>query len=303
MDFRITILGANSAIPVHGRFPSGQFIQIHNQYILLDCGEGTQLRLRELGLKWSKIDYIFISHLHGDHFFGLPGFLTTISLLGREKTIHIFGPIGIQKVLRQFLDGSGAVLNFDLQFTETDTTSSSVIFENSIFKVTNIPLEHRGPTNGYRFDTIPQPRNIDSSKIKEYDLTIDQIKSAKAGHDLIINGKRIANTQLTLLPIPPKSYAYCSDTGHRAEIIPLIKSVNLLYHESTYLHEKLELAEWSKHTTAKQAGQIARDAQVDRLIIGHYSSRYRDLQPILDEARSEFDQVELALHGKIFEIS
>ena len=303
MDFKITILGANSALPAHGRYPSAQYLQIHNHHILVDCGEGTQMRLRETKAKWAKINHIFISHLHGDHFFGLPGFLTSLSLLGRKDELTVHGPDGIANVIDHLFSGCGVLLKFQLNFNELDASKSSMCFENNVFEVSTIPLDHRIPTNGYLFREKVLPRNIIGDKIVEYDLSIDQIKAAKAGSDIkTSDGKIIANSDLTKAPAPPRSYAYCSDTRYNPDIIPLVSKVNLLYHEATYLHDRLDLAEYSMHTTALEAGQLAKAAKVDKLIIGHYSSRYEDLAPLLEEATSAFKQVELAINGRIFHL-
>lgn len=303
MDFKVTILGANSALPVHGRYPSSQYIQIHNHHLLVDCGEGTQLRLREVKAKWAKIDHIFISHLHGDHFFGLPGLLSSLSLLGRKNTMYLFGPYGIKKVLEGIFEGCGLRLNYELIFHELDASKSTQCFENQIFTVTTIPLNHRIPTNGYLFRQKEQAPNIISEKIAEHGLSIDQIKAVKSGSDVTLDdGTVIPNKELTRPAKIPKSYAYCSDTRYKPDIIPIIKNIDLLYHEATYLHDRMDLAEFSMHTTAKEAGQLAKAAEVKRLLVGHYSSRYEDVTPLQLEAKKEFEYVEVALSGKVFDV-
>ncbi len=229
--------------------------------------------------------------------------MSSLSLLGRKKPIHIFGPAGIQNVLSNLFAGCGVTLNYHLAFHELDAAESTQCFENELFTVTTIPLDHRIPTNGYLFKEKEQARNIISDKITQYGLSIDEIKSAKAGNDIKrSNGQIVSNEELTKTPSPLRSYAYCSDTRYKPDIIPLIQNVDLLYHETTYLHERLDLAEFSKHTTAKEAGQIAKLANVGRLLIGHYSSRYDDVQPLMAEARSEFNEVLVALNGRVFSI-
>ena len=303
MDFRLTVLGANSALPVHGRYPSAQYLQIHNHHILIDCGEGTQLRLREVNAKWARINMIFISHMHGDHFFGLPGFLTSLSLLGRKNEMHLFGPVGIENVLTAFFKGCDVYLDYPLIFHELDSEESSKCFENEVFEVYTIPLNHRIPTNGFLFKEKQQDSNMIPEKIAEYDLSIPQIKAAKAGHDITLSdGRLIPNIELTHPSKTPRSYAYCSDTRYQPDIAPLIRNVDLLYHESTYLHESLDLAIPSLHTTAKEAGQMAKTAKVKRLLIGHYSSRYQDIDVLLKEAQTIFPNADAAIHGAVFEI-
>lgn len=302
-DFQITILGANSALPVHGRYPSAQYIQLQGYHLLMDCGEGTQLRLREVKAKWAKINHIFISHLHGDHFFGLPGFITSMSLLGRKNPLHIYGPTGIKQVLINLFNGCGVQLNYDMVFHELDSEQSTICLANDKFEVHTIPLDHRIATHGYLFREKPKPRNIIPEKIKEHQLSIEQIKAAKAGNDIqLADGQTIMNHHLTLDPTPPRSYAYCSDTRYKPNISSIIHGADLLYHEATYLHERLDLAEYSKHTTALEAGQLAKAAEVKKLMIGHYSSRYDDVSPLLEEAKSVFNNTIVALNGKVIHV-
>lgn len=302
-DFQITILGANSALPVHGRYPSAQYIQIQGYHLLMDCGEGTQLRLREVKAKWAKINHVFISHLHGDHFFGLPGFITSMSLLGRQKPLHIYGPLGIKQVLINLFNGCGVQLNYEMIFHEIDSETSTICLDNDKFEVLTIPLDHRVATHGYLFREKPKLRNIIPAKIKEHQLTIDQIKAAKAGNNIQLpDGQTIMNDHLTLDPTPPRSYAYCSDTRYKPNITSIIHGVDLLYHEATYLHERLEMAEYSKHTTALEAGQIAKAAEVKKLMIGHYSSRYDNVTPLREEAQSVFNNTIVALNGKVVDV-
>lgn len=299
MRFEVTILGSNSAIPAHGRFPTSQVLSVSEHSYLIDCGEGTQWRLQEYNIKKSKIDVIFISHLHGDHIFGLIGLLTSLSLSGRTKPVKVFSPHGLEEIIRIQLKIIGGDFNFPLHFQALDTTRSQVVFEDNLIEAATIPLEHRIPTCGFLFKEKPRPLNIIPSKIKEYNISVEQIKEIKMGADFKLpDGRLIPNETLTFPRAEVRSYAFCSDTVYNESIIPLIKGVDLLYHETTFLHKMAHLAKETMHSTVEQAATIAKKANVGQLIIGHYSSRYKDLEPLLDEAQKVFPNSVLAIEGK-----
>ncbi len=303
MRFEVTILGSNSAKPANGRHPTAHVLNIQEQLVLIDCGEGTQNQMNAFGVKRGKINHIFISHLHGDHIFGLPGLLTSFSLDNRKEPLTIFSPKGLQEIIEVIISNSGSHLSYDLHFVETDPNTFSVIFENDVFEVVTIPLIHRVPTNGYLFREKPRPRTILSAKIEAYQIPYEKIKSIKNGADFMTSeGKIIENKELTIEAPKPRSYAFCSDTIYHEAIIPMIKNVDLLYHEATYLHDKLERARFSKHTTALQAARIAKKSNAQQLIIGHYSSRYKDVTPLLEEAQSIFENTLLAEEGKVYSV-
>ncbi|WP_235296975.1 ribonuclease Z [Portibacter marinus] len=303
MSLKLTILGCNSAIPTLQRFTTSQVLSTERKNYLIDCGEGTQIRIKDLKIKKSRIHEIFISHLHGDHFFGLPGLLTSFTLNGRTDRLTLFGPIGLVKFIEVLKDIGSLYLSFPLEIIEIQAYTEEVIFEDQFLTVHTIPLKHRVPTTGFLFKEKIKERNIIPEKIKEYQLTIPEIQKAKKGENIIReNGKVLQNDELTNDPPPPKSYAFCSDTTYDPGLVKIVKNVDLLYHEATYLDELKEKAKERGHSTAKQAANIAVQANVKKLIIGHYSSRYRDLTSLQEEAQSVFPNVALAKDGEQFVI-
>ena len=304
MSFSIKILGSNSAIPAYGRNHSSQLLTVHNHRYLIDCGEGTQLRLSKFKLKISKIDYIFISHLHGDHYLGLQGLLSSMHLLGRTKKLELFGPPGTADIITLQLKYSQTVLNYPINFHEITCDSFCQIHEDKLLEVYSIPLKHKIDCSGFLFIEKPKPRRFIKEKLPS-DLTLKEIAILKKGLDITdSNGKvKYKNSDLTRDPRPIRSYAYCSDTKYDVDIIPHVKGVDILYHEATFLHENENWAQTTFHSTSKQAGKIANRAKVGKLLIGHFSARYKDLDPFLVEAREEFKNTELALEGQTFVIN
>jgi ribonuclease Z len=304
MKFQVHILGANAAIPAHGRMLSAQVVNVEDRLYLIDCGEGTQVQLDKWAIRKMKIRQIFISHLHGDHIFGLPGLVTSFGLLGRDKALDLYGPFGLEKWLRNCLDQSYSHLPYPLHIHELDSSQHQLVHSDQRVDVYTIPLEHRVPTCGYLFKEKKRSSKILPAQIERYQMTIEQIKSVKYdGQDLMLaDGRVISNSELTILPPPPRSYAYCSDTCYTETILPVIQGTNLLYHEATFLHRHIENSIPSMHSTTIQAAQIARKAEVGQLLIGHYSSRYQDLEVLKEEAQSVFPNTELALQGKVFEV-
>lgn len=302
MKFALTILGVNAATPAFGRFPTSQVLQVHNQFFLLDCGEGAQMRMSDFDIPRHKIQQIFISHLHGDHVFGLPGLLFSFDLNGRQLPLDIYSPAGLRDmVLAQLRPGTA--LSFPLRFHEVDTIHPSLVFENEIVRVEAVPLKHGIPTVGYIFREKPRPLNIRSEKIEEYRLTIPQIKAAKAGEPVLLeNGELLENQELTLPPTPLRSYAFLTDTLADDSVIPHIKGVNLLYFDTTFCEDHAENAALTMHSTARQAAEIAKKAGVGQLICGHYSSRYRELDVFLEEAGEVFEKVVLGEEGESYQI-
>ncbi len=289
MIFELTFLGTNSALPAHGRYPSAQVLNIQDQLFLIDCGEGTQSRMVEYEIRQSKISQIFISHLHGDHVFGLIGLLTSLSLIGRKQKIDLFGPAGIKEIIEVQLRYSQTKLAYPLEFHITNTETFQLIFENNTVEVYSIPLIHRIPTNGFLFKEKERPLKIISEKIEEYGLSIPQIKAAKKGQDVLLDDDRLLpNHLLTKASYTPRSYAYCSDTLYTETIIPYIQHVDLLYHESTFLKENQQRAIETMHSTAADAAKIALKGEVGMLLLGHYSSRHRDVNVFEKEAQTLF---------------
>lgn len=304
MSFQLTILGAGSALPAHGRFSTAQLLQIAHVKYLIDCSEGTQIRLSEYKLYKGKINQIFISHLHGDHYYGLLGLLTSFSLLGRAETLTVFGPEGLQEIVEvNFRYNNAYGLSYPLVFKIVDPTVHQLIFEDRQAEVYSLPLDHRIPTTGFLFREKRKPRNMIGEKIKEYQIPYQQIPAIKQGADFhTSDGRRIPNAELTLPPPKPRTYAFCSDTAYKEDLVPLIEGADLLYHESTFCEIDLEAAKATKHSTARQAATIAKKARVGRLILGHYSSRYKDLTPFLKEAQSVFSNTVLGIDGKTYEV-
>lgn len=291
MSIKLTILGFNSAIPKKNSAPTAQLLEIANRYFLIDCGEGTQVQLRRAKIKFSKIKHIFISHLHGDHVFGLIGLISTLQLLGRETSLTVFGPVGIEDFIMNQIRHAQVRCGFDLNFVEVANKESKLVFEDDKIEVYNIPLDHRIPTNGWLFKEKPKLRNLNMKAIGRYpEIEICDYDNLKHGKDFQCeDGTVIPNKELTLNPDKPLSYAFCSDTRYKPDIVPLIKGVDLLYHESTFMSDLQEMAEYTGHSTAREAASIARDAGVGKLLLGHFSNRYKDLTPLHNEAKSVFE--------------
>lgn len=299
---RLHILGCYAATPRTLSNPTSQVLELGNQLFLIDCGEGTQVQLRHLKIRFSKINHIFISHLHGDHFFGLPGLISTFRLLGRDKEMHIYGPSGIKEAITLLLKLGDSWTNYPLIFHELKSSQSEVIYENDKVIVKTIPLTHRIYTNGFLFQEKPGERKLNIDAVKKYKIDTCYFQNIKNGRNITLdNGKLLSNAELSFDPPKPKSYAYCSDTAYTTSIIPLIEKVDVLYHEATFLQSEQELALKTKHATAKEAAQIAKKAKVGTLILGHYSTRYGALEPFQEEAMKIFTRVELAADGKTFE--
>ncbi len=303
MPFDLTILGSSSATPTANRNPTGQILNFRDKLYLIDCGEGTQSRIRQNRIKFNQIEKIFISHLHGDHYFGLLGLLSTYNLMGREKPLDLYGPPALKQVLDLNMRITHSAWRYKLNFHPTNPLESECIFEDNKIAIYSFPLIHRIDTTGYKFVEKEKLRPINRKMIDDYDIPFYAINRIKEGADYKMDdGTILANSKLTFNPPKPRSYAFCSDTVYTETILPYIKGVDLLYHEATFLHELKDQARHTKHTTAKQAGEIAKKAGVGKLIIGHFSSRYKKLTPLLEEAKEEFENTELALEGRKFEI-
>ncbi len=300
---RLQILGCYAATPRTLTNPTSQVLEIKNHLFLIDCGEGTQVQLRKNKIKFSRINHIFISHLHGDHFFGLPGLISTFRLLGRDKELHIYGPKGIKEAITLFLKLGDSWTNYPLRFHELTSKESQNIFEDEKISVETIPLDHRIYTNGFLFKEKLGERRLNIEAVAKHKIDKCYFQNIKNGKDITLDdGKIVQNVELTFDPPKPKSYAYCSDTGYHPEIVEQIKKADVLYHESTFLESEAHLSAKTKHATAKQAAEIAREAEVGTLILGHYSTRYKSLELFKEEAQEVFANVELADDGKQFEI-
>jgi len=301
MKFEVTILGSSSATPVFNRNPSAQLLNCNEKFYLIDCGEGTQQQLTKYNLKAARIDYIFISHLHGDHYFGLIGLLSSLHLNGRTKAMQIFGPKPLLEILEIQFKYSDTSLRYPLEFFPIEADESRLIFENQDLIVKTIVLNHRIPTTGFVFQQKQRQRKLIKELTEE--IPMAYYTALKKGLDVELpDGKVLRSEDYTTPPDPPRSYAYCSDTMYDERYFPVIAGCNTLYHEATFMHELLDRANETHHTTALQAGEIAKINRIDKLIIGHFSSRYKTLQMLLEETQSVFENTELAIEGKTFQL-
>lgn len=299
---KLTILGCHSATPRTDTNPTSQVLEMKNHMFLIDCGEGTQVELRRNKIKFSRIKHIFISHLHGDHYFGLVGLISTFRLLTRETELHIYAPKGLKEVITLQMKLSDSWTNYPLMFHELSSKKSELIYEDDKVEVRTIPLKHRIYTNGFLFKEKENERKLDMNAVLNANINMAYYRKLKQGADVENeDGVLIDNEKVTKPPKPSKSYAFCSDTAYSESIIPIIKNVDAVYHESTFLDKHEHLAEPTKHSTAKQAANIAKLAKVGKLILGHYSTRYDNLNSFKTEAEEIFEYVELAEDGKTFE--
>ena len=300
---KLTILGCYSATPRISAHTTSQVLETRGHSFLIDCGEGTQMELRKHNIKFNQIKHIFISHLHGDHCFGLIGLISTFRLLNREADLYVYGPKGIKEFIMLQIKLSKSWIDFRLIFHELDSLESELIFEDDKIKVYTITLDHRVYTNGFLFKEKAFDRKLLVDKAEENHIDVAYYRKLKQGADVLNSyGELISNSDVTTEGVLSKSYAFCSDTAYCEAIIPIIKNVDVLYHESTFLDAHASLCAKTKHSTAKQAAHIAKKATVGTLILGHYSSRYRNLEDFKTEAQTVFDNVDIAQDGKIITI-
>lgn len=299
---KLTILGCYAATPRTFTNPTSQVLEIRNRLFLIDCGEGTQVQLRKNKIKFSRISHIFISHLHGDHFFGLVGLVSTFMLLNRTSDLHIYGPKGIKEIINLQLRLSNSWTNYGLFFHELESKESEIIFEDEKVIVSTIPLKHRVYTNGFLFKEKIGVRKLDLNAVQNYEIDKCYYQKIKNGKDITLDdGQVIENKKLTFDPEPPLSYAFCSDTVYNENIIPIIKEVDVLYHESTFLDSEEALAGKTMHSTAKEAARIALKANVKQLVLGHYSTRYESIELFKIQAETIFPKILLSDDGKSFD--
>lgn len=303
MRFEVTILGSNSATPLYGRHHTAQVLNCNDVLSLIDCGEGTQLQLQRYNFKANRIKYIFISHLHGDHYLGLVGLISSMHLNGRKEDLYIFGPPGLKEIIDLQLHYSETQLRYNLLFHATKADEAKQLLADSNFEVTSFPISHRIPCTGYIFKEKQRLPRINKELIEGLDIPIAYYPLIKKGIDYTDpSGNVYKANELTIPAAIPKSYAFCSDTIYTESYWPYIRNVSLLYHEATFLHEMVDRAAETFHTTALQAAEIAKGVNAKRLLIGHFSARYKDLQPLLDESKTLFPNTELAIEGQTFEI-
>ncbi|CAD0005289.1 ribonuclease Z [Flavobacterium salmonis] len=299
---KLTILGCYAATPRTLTNPTSQVLEIKNRLFLIDCGEGTQVQLRKNKIKFSKINHIFISHLHGDHLYGLIGTISTFSLLGRTTDLHVYGPKGIRELILLQLKLTESWTTYQLFFHELESKESEIIFEDQKVIVKTIPLKHRVYTNGFLFQEKPGERKLNVEAVQNYNIHTAYYQKIKNGGNVTLDdGTVIENEKLSFDPIPSMSYAFCSDTVYHEAIIPIIENVDVLYHESTFLQSEAALAEKTLHSTAKEAAAIALKANAKQLILGHYSTRYEGIKPFKNEAETIFPNVLLGDDGVSFQ--
>ncbi len=299
---KLTLLGCYAATPRTITNPTSQVLEIRNRMFLIDCGEGTQVQLRKNKLKFSKINHIFISHLHGDHMYGLVGLISTFMLLNRQTDLHVYGPKGIKEIILLQLRYSNSFTGYNLYFHELESKESEVIFEDDKVIVKTIPLQHRIYTNGFLFQEKPKERKLNVAAVEEYQIDKAYYRKIKYGGNITLdNGQIIPNAELSFDPEPTKSYAFCSDTIYNEAIVPLIQNADVLYHEATFLESEADKAEKTMHSTAKQAATIAKLANVKHLVLGHYSTRYSSIDLFQQEAETIFPSVLLGDDGKVFD--
>lgn len=293
--FELHILGCGSALPTTRHFPTSQIVNLRDKLYMIDCGEGAQLQFRKSRLKFSRLNHIFISHLHGDHCFGLMGIISTLNLLGRTAELHIHSPKGLEDLFAPMLAYFNHQMTYNILFHEFEAKQPSLIYEDRSMTVTTIPLKHRMPCCGFLFAEKPRLNHILRDMVDFYQVPTYELNRIKNGADYVTpEGEVIPNSRLTRPSEPPRRYAYCSDTIYLPSITDQIKGVDLLFHEATFAEDAAPRAKETYHTTAKQAAQIARDAEVKKLLIGHFSARYEDESILLKEAQTVFSDVQLA---------
>jgi ribonuclease Z len=302
--FEVVILGSGSAKPTKRRLPSGQVLRMGPKQFLIDCGEGSQLQMMRKGIKFNNIQAIFISHLHGDHIFGLPGYITTLSLHNRTKKLNIYGPPGIEDLIKLVLHLGKTTLSFDIEYIIVPKQAHSVILDDFGYRVHAMALKHRVECYGYVFEEIGPRRSIIKQSCEAHKVPLHFFEKLRMGEDFVLpSGEVIPNSELTNQAAPARKYAYMSDTIYDPSIVPHIADVNLLYHESTFLHELAARAKETYHSTSKQAGEIAKMANVKKLLLGHFSSRYNEVNELLEEAKLEFENTDIAEEGHTYTIN
>jgi len=301
MKWNLLILGSSSAAPTNERNPSGQVLDCADRLFLIDCGEGSQMQMRKYKVKFNRIDHILISHLHGDHYLGFAGLMFTYHLLGRTKPLHVYSNPELRKIIDLQLKASGTKLLYPLVFHDLMPNRPADLYNDEKISISCFPLLHRVPTHGFIFRQKITERNLIKEKIAELEIPIPQLAAIKKGSDFTDKfGKIHPNSELTTDPQCPRIFAYCSDTGYSPEIVPYLKNATLLYHEATFMHDMQANADEKQHSTTIQAATIAQKAQVNKLLIGHFSARYDELTEVIEETRSVFPESELAIEGNSY---
>lgn len=303
MSFFVQILGSGSAVPTSNRGLTSQFITCSGRHYLIDCGEGTQTQMRRFGVKFQRLDAVFISHLHGDHYFGLIGLLSTMNLLGRVKPIQIYAPKELETILRLQIEYDGSRMTYEVEFIPTDPTQEKIILEDEKVVIRSFPLMHKVPTTGFKFTQKEKQRHLLVDKAKSHGVKIEHYHLLKSGEDVLDEtGKLFRSIDYTIAGEQEKSYAFCSDTKYTESIISSIEEVDLLYHEATFTEAFIDRAKATMHSTAMQAAKMAQLAKVGKLIMGHLSARYEDGSQHLEEAQPIFQNCEIVEDGQVFRV-
>ncbi|PRD49154.1 ribonuclease Z [Sphingobacterium haloxyli] len=299
--FEVLILGNSSATPMYGRHPTSQVLNFNEQLFLIDCGEGTQMQLFRYGIKGSRISHIFISHLHGDHYLGLVGLLSSQHLMGRQRELHLYGPPALKEIIDLQFKHSDTRLRYPLVFHPTNESRQELIFENTQLSVSSFPLRHRIACTGFRFNEKVRSASLKKEQVEKLNIPVPYLRLLKKGIDYVADDGTVHGAKdLTYPPSRPRSYGYCSDTVMDQGYFEAISEVDLLYHEATFLHDRVERAKETFHTTSLEAAQVAQTVGAKKLLLGHFSARYKDLQPLLDESQAIFPHTELSEEGKWF---
>lgn len=299
--FTVTTLGTGAALPARGRYPSAQLVNVNDGLYLIDCGEGTQERMRKAGVNFQRIGHIFISHLHGDHYLGLMGLISSMHLLGRRTDLHVYGPPDLKPIIDIQLRASGTFLRYPLHVHAVEPLSGTVVHADHRVTVSLLALKHRVPCTGFLFREVLGPRRLRSERLQE--IPLFRRTAVKNGEDLTLpDGRTIPNAALTLDPAPSRSYAYCSDTAYEPALVPHLQGVDLLYHEATFTTALAARAKETMHSTAAQAARLAADARASELLLGHFSSRYRSADALLQEALAIFPRTALSFEGGVFHV-
>ncbi len=302
-SFKIHILGCGSALPTPKHYASSQVVEIRGKMFMIDCGEGTQIQLRRSRIKFQKISNVFISHLHGDHCFGLIGMVSTFGMLGRTAPLHVYAPADFENMLNAQIEMFCRGLEYEIVFHAVDTEKSYIVYEDRSLSVSTIPLKHRIPCCGYMFREKPILPHIRREMLDFYNIPLSRFNNIKNGEDWITEeGEVIKNSILTKPADPPRSYAYCSDTAYMPELWKIVKNVNVLYHESTYASDNEDMARMYYHSTSQQAAYVAKNADAGKLLLGHYSSRYANEDVLLDEAVKIFPNSVLSHEGQTIDV-
>jgi ribonuclease Z len=303
MPFIVTVLGSSSALPTSTRFPTAQVLNVHERFFLIDCGEGTQIQLRRCGINMSKINHIFISHLHGDHVFGLFGLLSSYNLLGRKSDLHVYAHQNLNATIEHFKKYFGVDLSYEIIFHSLSPTRSEIIFTDKHLTVQTIPLRHSLPVAGFIFRERQKKLNIHKEAIQKYNLGIKDIRRIKDGQDYITpDGNTIPNAELTYPPVPPRSYAFCTDTAFFTKLTKQLTNIDMLYYEATFADKDKKLAKLTSHSTSKQAAYLAKSINTKKLLIGHFSTRYKNINLLVDEARSVFAETYAVEEGENYAV-